>query len=204
MISARCPQRNELSGIAASNLIIKLGPSLRNRLNDVVDKGLVSERINLDAHHGVAQGTDVCRTGGSAVTSGEYDLFPTQARYWLFAVRTLCHLVPPLVENRAEPFVGRSGKSCPAIRKPKTPMRYTYDADLDALYLTLAEPAPSVPSEPQPGVILHRAILTGEVVAVTVRDQKARFGEGREALTRETRQALPAEALALIRAVAHT
>lgn len=47
-------------------------------------------------------------------------------------------------------------------------MGSNYGDEGDVLYVALGEARPSVGCEPQEGIVIHRAVLTGDFVGVTV------------------------------------
>lgn len=79
-------------------------------------------------------------------------------------------------------------------------IRDNYDEDRDVLYISIGEPRPSVGWEPQEGIVIHKDILSGDIVGITVINCKRHFRAHPEELTEAIREILPPKAVELITA----
>jgi len=79
-------------------------------------------------------------------------------------------------------------------------MQSNYEEEGDVLHIALGEARPSIGWEPQEGIVIHRAVLTGDFVGVTVVNHRGHFKGHPERVADAVREALPQEALDLITA----
>jgi len=66
-------------------------------------------------------------------------------------------------------------------------LNHSYDEEADVLYISFGQPRPSVGWEPQEGIVIHKAPLTGEVVGVTIINCKRHFKAHPEEITEAIR-----------------